>query len=64
MIVCFEAETIPWDMSPAVEYFEFEDSTIAAIIEECLQEWALDPFIDETTAIWYKVEISDRFMKE
>lgn len=61
MIVCFEAETVPYDMSPAVEYFEFEDSTIAAVIEECLQEWALDPLIVEDTAGWYRIKVSDRF---
>ena len=61
MIVCFEAETIPYDMSPAVEYFEFEDSTIAAVIEECLQEWASDPLIEKDTAGWYRIKVSDRF---
>ncbi|MHA2280268.1 MAG: hypothetical protein ACXAC5_05375 [Promethearchaeota archaeon] len=60
MIVVFEAETHPHTMSPAVEFFEFDEYTLGALLNEYLESWCdANPDIVKDSAYWYKVEVTN-----
>ena len=60
MIICFEAETISHNISPVMEFFEFDVWTLGTLLNEYCDMWAEEKLdIIKDTAHWWKVEVTN-----